>query len=238
MEKTVTINLDERSQSPYGGRYGAYRKVYASRPGLATYSVKLVGEILEATLVWDTDNFREDDYLIVHTQRNPGLVAGSSHKEGYDLLEGNMPVWADFPGLYHDFVFRYYDDAREIFWDLADKLAAKNPQMQSLAETIQWACRKHSKNRIASAWEVVAKELHEQGLLNYVPERHNYTWTAIIAQPLRLLRAIKRETWSMAGIKRPGFLSDWPRYQAIPQNIYVVVSPSKSEQYITLGGGK
>ena len=236
MEKSVTINLDERSQSPYGGRYGAFRKVYASRPGLATYTVRQVGEILEATLVWDTDNFREDDYLIVHTQRNPSLVAGSSRREEYQLLEGNMPVWADFPGRYHDFVSKYYDSARESFLELADSFAKK--QMQSLCELIQWACGKQSKNRIASAWETVAKELQGQGLLNYVPERRSYSWTAVKAQPLRLLRALKRETWSMVGIKRPGFLSDWPRYQAIPQNIYVVVSPSKSEQYITLGGGK
>ena len=224
MKKSVTINLDERSQSPYGGRYGAYRKVYASRPGLATYSIRQVGEIVEATLEWDTDNFKEDDYLIVHVQRNPGLVAGSSHKEGYDLLEGKMPVWADFPGLYHDFVFRYYDDAREIFWDLADSLVAKNPQMQSLADTIQWACRKHSKNRIASAWQTVGKELNKYGLLNYFPEQHNYTWTSVSAQPLRLLRALKKEVWSMTGIERPKFLLEWPRFQEKPKDLCVIVS--------------
>jgi len=224
MEKSVTINLDERSQSPYGGRYGAFRKVYASRPGLATYTVKQVGETLEATLVWDSDDFGQDDYLIVHTQRNPGLVAGSSRKEGYDLLEGNMPVWADFPGQYHDFVFKYYDSARETFLDLAESLAKKNPQMQSLCDVIQWACGKQSKNRIASAWETVAKALQEHNLLNYVPERRSYSWTAISAQPLRLLRALKHEVWSMTGIERPKFLLEWPRFQEKPKNLCVIVS--------------
>ena len=171
-----------------GGHYGYWKRIWISRPGVATYRIieedhyrQTGGRLnyhhdritVEVNL---TDKFDpQKDYLIVEHKRSPNpYLSGSSRRESYELLAGRMPAWADFPKAWAEWVEQVRGEAISFLIEKADG---------SQWELVEYACRKAAKRRIIFAWRQVAEAFGVEP-----PEASS--WTSVRAMPVRIARAL------------------------------------------------
>lgn len=179
-----------------GGNYGSWAHIWASRTGIAdvipvreehrVISGRLThtSTLVVVEVVIHEDKMQEGDYVLVEHKRSPNpYLAGSSHREGYELLAGTMPAWADFPARWADWVRGPARDAAIRSLLSLDKIE------HGIGEKIDYAMRKTAKGTIIRAWEDVAAHIEDAGLLRHKP-RFSYTWTGVRAMPIQIARAV------------------------------------------------
>jgi len=195
-----------------GGHYGSWAEIIVSRPEIA--AVKVVhsehktkpsrltyhNDFVEVEITWEPERLRNGDYILIHHRRSPNpYLRGSSSREGYELIAGKMPVWADFPARWQEWVRSVHKNAQEHLLDVARRSGD-----EELGRLVSYALRKSAKGRIAAAWENVQRHLEELGMLRYVP-KHRYTWTGVRAMPIRIAQALPRHYHWEPPIPKPRF---------------------------------
>lgn len=226
MERIISIDSRGGHDGPgTGGNYGDWAVIYASRQGLAqceiseakrTFRPGKISEFsrsLAVRVIWNEEDFKAGDYILVHHRRSPNpFLGGSSSRESYELIAGTMPAWADFPAAWKQFVGEHKYTASDALAEIA---------MDEVHAAVEYAVRKSSKNLRAKAWAAVQEALRAAGLLKYEP-KHSYSLTGVAAMPMKICRAVD---WRKAGVSRPEFLNSWPAYQEMPKDIVMLASP-------------
>jgi len=178
-----------------GGHYGSWARVWASRPGVA------IAELAEEEHVFRpgrlayhhdrvvvrvrlTGSFDpDDDYVVVEHKRSPNpYLRGSPSREGYELLAGRMPAWADFPARWQEWIDLVREDAIEF---LVRRAAAEPDADRNLLEAIRYAERKTTKRRVTGAWLCVASAAGVDP--DALPSG---SWTAVRALPVRIAQRL------------------------------------------------
>lgn len=207
----VTENRGGHDGAATGGHYGSWARVWASRPGivraetaqehheyrpgrLAEHFDQLTVRLI-LTALFDP----ERDYLVVEHKRSPNpYLRGSPRREGYELLAGTMPAWADFPSRWQEWVHAVRESAVEYLvryaahaWSADDSALydlrygyaqPTSPRARlDLLDAVQYAERKRAQGTIISAWQEVAR------LVGINPDQIPVnSWTAVHAMPIRI----------------------------------------------------
>lgn len=171
-----------------GGHFGAWARVWVSRPGVATAVVADERHsFVPGRLAWHedylavrvclTDAFDPArDYLLVEHRCDAQPGVRVMRRERYELLAGVMPAWADFPARWREWVDAVANDAVRYLYAWA-----RARDRHDMVADLDYACRKRTKHGRWGAWLAVADAA---GVPRDVLP--GGSWTAIMALPVRI----------------------------------------------------